>query len=303
MTYRKTLALSVVAAALVLVGCASVQSQWKTAVATNTIDGYQTFATKHARSTYADSAQLAMERLKFQAADRENTVAAYQGFMKENPKSPLVAKANDRIDELEFKAATAMNTVAGYMDFIAKHPASPRIATAQQNMDRRRAEVVAAEPAGAQAALARHPAAAKKGPIPAKYVGNWVFRHFPDGATVGYLVITSSCIIMNKIIEADSLEAVFKPGSYEVGAKGLEFTYKGEAGATTAAGDTIKIPIPITLTVQPDGLRVDFGQGQVTVKGKLADMHLLEDVQAVQLKDKVKLTAPAWDFLYRKAGS
>jgi len=300
MTYRKMLA---IVAALVLVNCASVQSQWKTAVATNTIDGYQTFATKHAKSTYADSAQMAMERLKFEAADREHTIAAYQAFTRENPRSTFVASADDRVDELEFKAAAALNTVAGYMDFIARHPTSPRIATAQQNMDRRRAEVVAAEPAGAQAALARHPAAARKGDIPAKYVGNWVFRHFPDGATVGYLVITSSCIIMNKIIEADSGEAVFIPGSYEVGAKGLKFTYKGEAGATTAAGDTIKIPIPITLTVQPDGLKADFGQGQVTVKGRLADTHVLGDVKGTQLKDKVQLTAPAWDFLYVKAGS
>ncbi len=50
MTCRKMLALSVVAA-LVLVGCASVQSQWKTAVATNTLDGYQTFANKHTKTT------------------------------------------------------------------------------------------------------------------------------------------------------------------------------------------------------------------------------------------------------------
>ena len=302
MSYRKMLALSVVAAALVLAGCAGVQSQWKTAVATNTTDGYQTFATKHAKSAYADSAQLAMEHLKFDAADKELTIAAYQAFTKENPKSTFIAKANDRIDELEFKAATALNTVAGYMDFIAKHPTSPRIATAQQNMDKRRAEVVAAEPAGAQAVLARYPAAARKGDIPAKYVGNWVFRHFPDGATVGYLVITSSCVIVNKIIEADSGEVVFKPGSYEVGAKGLKVTAKMVC-ATTAAGDTIRMPITSTLTVQPGGLKADFGQGQVTVKGMLADMHVIGDVKGTQLKDRIQLTAPAWDFLYVKAGS
>ena len=302
MSYRKMLALSVVAAALVLAGCAGVQSQWKTAVATNTTDGYQTFATKHAKSAYADSAQLAMERLTFEAADKEHTIAAYQAFTKENPKSTFIAKANDRIDELEFNAAAALNTVAGYLDFIAKHPASPRIATAQQNMDKRRAEVVAAEPAGAQALLARYPAAVRKGDIPAKYVGNWVFRHFPDGATVGYLVITSSCIIGNKIIEADSGEVVFKPGSYEVGAKGLKVTAKMVC-ATTAGGDTIKMPIPITLTARPDGLKADFGQGQVIVKGKLADMHVIGDVKGTQLKDRIQLTAPAWDFLYVKAGS
>jgi len=302
MSYRKMMALSAVTAALVLVGCASVQSQWKTAVAANTLDGYQTFADKHAKSTYADSAQLAMERLTFEAADKEHTVAAYQAFTKENPKSTFIAKANDRIDELEFKAATALNTVAGYLDSIAKHPTSPRIATAQQNMDRRRAEVVAAEPAGAQALLARYPAAARKGPIPAEYVGNWVFRHFPDGATVGYLVITSSCIIVKALSGPDQGEYVFKPGSYEVGAQGLKLTVKMVC-ATTAAGDTIKMPIPITLTAQPDGLKTDFGQCQVTVKGKLADMHVLGYVKGTQLKDKVQLTAPAWDFLLVKAGS
>ena len=302
MMYRKMLALSVAAAALVVVGCASVQSQWKTAAATNTLDGYQDFANKHAKSTYADSAQLAMERLKFEAADKEHTVAAYQGFTKENPKSPLVATAEDRIDELEFKAATALNTVAGYMDFIAKHPASPRIAAAQQNMDKRRTDLIAKEPAVAQEVLARYPAAAKKGEIPAKYVGNWVFRHIPDGVTTVYLLITSSYIILKPVSGQDQGEYVFKPGSYEVGAKGLKVTSEMVC-ATTAAGDTIKMPIPVTLTAQPGGLKADMAQGQITVKGKFTDMHISEDIQGVQLKDKVKLTAQPWDWLLLRAGS
>jgi len=302
MTYLRTLALSIVVAALVLVGCASVQSQWKTAVAANTTDGYQTFATKHAKSAYADSAMLAMERLKFETADKEHNIPAYQAFIKENPGSTFIGEANDRIDELEFNDATALNTVAGYLDFIAKHPASPRITAVQQNMDKRRAEAVAAEPAAAQALLARYPAAVRKGDIPAKYVGNWVFRHFPDGATTGYVLITSSCIISKTLVGPDQSERVFSPGSYEVGAKGLKVR-AGMVCATTAAGDTIRMPITSTLTAQAGGLKADFAQGQVTVKGRLADMRLTEAVQGVQVGDKVKPTAPAWDFLLVKAGS
>jgi hypothetical protein len=302
MKYGMLLALAAFAAALVVVGCASVQSQWKTTEATNTLDGYQTFANKHAKSTYADSAQMAMERLKLEAADKEHTVAAYKAFIRDNPKSTLVATADDRIDELEFLAAAGMNTIAAHMDFIAKHPGGPRIAQARKNIEKIKAEMVAKEPAAAQEVLARYPASNKKGAIPASYVGNWVFRHVPDGVTTGYLLITSSYVIVKTLVGPDQGEHVFKPGSYEVGAKGLKVTAKMVC-ATTAAGDTIKVPITSTFTVQPGGLKGDFAQGQITAKGKLTDMRLVEGIQGVQIKDKVKLTAPAWEFLYVKAGS
>jgi hypothetical protein len=301
MTYSRILALSVLAAALVVVGCASVQSQWNNAVATNTIDGYQTFANKHAKSAYADSAQMAIERLKFDAADKEHTIAAYQGFIKDNPKSMLVAKANDRIDELQFKAATTTNTIAGYKDFIAKHPGSSRIAAAQQGIDKLKADMMAKEPAAAQEVLARYPTSAKKGTIPAKYVGNWVVRD--DGMASQYLLITSSCIIWKALNGPDQGEQAFKPGSYEVGAKALTLTgkmaYSNMAGA---AGDKFKMSVPMTITVAPGGLKVDAAQSQTTIKGKLADMHDLVGVQSVQVKDMVKLTRQPMTVLFVKAG-
>lgn len=301
MTYSRILALSVLAAALVVVGCASVQSQWKSAVATNTIDGYQTFASKHAKSTYADSAQMAIERLNFEAADKEHTVAAYQAFIKDNPKSMLVAKANDRIDELQLKAATATNTIAGYKDFIAKHPGSSRISMAQQGIEKLKADMMAKEPAAAQEVLARYPSSAKKGEIPAKYVGNWVYRW--DGVASDYLLITSSCIIVKTLEGPDQGEQVFKPGSYEVGAKGLKFTVKGAYTTVVGAGDKFKMSIPVTITAQPDGLKADMAQSQIAVKGKLTDMHdLNQGVQGVQLKDKVKLTMAPLTWLFAKAG-
>lgn len=299
MTYGKLLALSALAAALVVVGCASVQSQWKSAVATNTLDGYQKFADKHAKTTYADSAQMAMERLKFEAADKEHTIAAYQGFMKDNPRSTYVAKAKDGIDELEFAAAVGMNTIASHKDFIAKHPGSPRIAKAQQNIKKLKAEAIAKEPAAAQEVLARYPASAKKGEIPAKYIGNWVFRW--DGVTSDYLLITSSYIIWKALEGPDLGEHVSKPGRYEVGAKGVKFTAKFVA-ATTGAGDTFRMQARVTLATQPGGLMVDLAQSQITVKGKLTDMHLYGGVQGVQLGDKVKLTNPPGPLLFVKAG-
>jgi hypothetical protein len=297
MTYGKLLALSALAAALVVIGCASVQSQWKTAVGTNTLDGYQTFANKHAKSTYADSAQMAIERLKFEAADKEHTIAAYQGFIKDDPKSTYVAKANDRIDELQLKEA---NTIAGYKDFIANHPGSPRIAAAQQSMDKLKAEMVAKEPAAAQEVLARYPASAKKGEIPAKYVGNWVYRE--DGVATDYLLVTSNYIIWKALSGPDQGEHVFKPGSYEVGAKRVKFTVKFVA-ATTSAGDTFRTQARVTLATRPGGLMVDLAQSQITVKGRLTDMHLYGGVQGAQLGDKVKLTNPPGPLLFVKAGA
>ena len=301
MKYSRILALSVIAAALVVVGCASVQSQWKTAVATNTIDGYQTFANKHAKSVYADSAQMAIERLNFETADKAHTIAAYQGFIKDNPKSALVPKANDRIDELQFKAATSTNTIAGYKDFIAKHPGSSRIAAAQQGIDKLKADMVAKEPAAAQEVLGRYPASAKKGEIPAKYIGNWVVRE--DGMASQYLLITSSCIIWKALSGPDMGEQLFKPGSYEVDAKGLKLTTKvSYSSMAGVAGDKFKMPVPLTITAQPGGLKVDAAQSQISVKGKLADMHDLVGVQPLQVKDMVKLTRQPGTMLLVKAG-
>jgi len=301
MKYGKLLALSALAATLAVVGCASVQSQWKTAVTTNTLDGYQTFANKHAKTTYADSAQMAIERLKFEAADKVHTIAAYQGFIKDNPKSMLVAQANDRIDELEFMTAAGLNTIAAHMDFIAKHPGSPRIAKAQKNIEKIKAEMVAKEPAAAQEVLVRYPASAKKGEIPAKYVGNWVIRE--DGMASHYLLVTSSCVILKALSGPDQGEQVFKPGSYEVGAKALKLTVKMAYSSMAAvSGDKFRMSVPLTITATPGGLKVDAAKSQITVKGKLADMHDLVGVQSEQVKDNVKLTSQPMTMLFVKAG-
>ena len=301
MMYRRMPALSVVAAALVLVGCASVQSQWKKATATNTIDGYRTFAAKHAAGVYADSAQLAIERLKLEAADKERTIAVYQAFIAENPGSPLVAMAEDRIDELQFNAATATNTIAAYKDFITQNPNGPRAAAARQNTDKLKTEMIAQEPAVAQEVLVRHPASARKGAIPPRYVGSWVNPDMWDGVAHDYLLITSSYIIWKALAGPDRGEHVFKPGSYEVGAKGLKFTAKMVA-ATTAAGDTFRMSVPLTFAVQPAGLKGKSGKGEVTVKGRLADLRL-NGVEGTQVGDKVRLVWQPDTFLLVKAGT
>jgi len=302
MTYRKILALAALAATLVVVGCASVQSQWKTASTTNTLDSYQTFADKHAKSTYADSARLAIERLKFEAADKEHTVAAYQGFITDYPKSTYVAKAKDGIDDLQFKAAADLNTVAGYMDFMAKHPGSPRIAQARKDIEKIKAEMIAKEPAAAQEVLARYPASTKKGEIPAKYVGNWVFRS-ADGVASNYLLVTPSYVILKALSGPDQGEQVFKPGSYEVGDKALKLTVKMAYSSMAAvSGDKFRMPVPLTITAMPGGLKVDAAKSQISVKGKLADMHDLVGVQSEQVKDNVKLTTQPMTMLFVKAG-
>ena len=300
MTYKQVLVLSVLAAALMVLGCATVQSQWKTAVTTNTIDGYQDFAKQHAKTVYADSAQLAIERLNFKAADKQNTIAAYQAFLKQYPKSVLAVEANDRIDELQFKNAAAINTIAGYKSFIASNPGSPRVAAAQQGIGKLKADMVAKEPAAAQAVLVRYPASATKGEIPAKYVGNWVIRE--DGIASQYLIITSSYVIWKALAGADQGEQVFKPGSYEVGSKGLKLTARMAYSASAGAGDKSKMPVPLTITTDGKTVTVNAAQSEIKVKGKVADMHDLIVVQPTQVKDNVKLTRPPQTASFVKAG-
>ena len=300
MKFRAAMALTILAAGLVLVGCASVQSQWRSTVAENTIPGYQKFADNHPNTEYTDSAKLAIEGLEYMAVEKENTRDAYEAFITENPRSRYVGNAKNRLVDIEFNDVVAANTLAGYEGFIAKHPRSPKVPEARRSIDRLKAQMVTQEPAAAEEILSRYPDAAKKGNIPDAYVGNWVVRE--KGIAGQYLVITSSYVVWKVLSGPDAGEQAFKPGSYQITPKGLKL--KAQMAYTSAEDATGKLKMPVPLTIAHDGrtLKVATAPSDFRVKGKLADLHDLLGVLPTQEQGYVKLTRVPQTVVFVKAG-
>jgi hypothetical protein len=116
-----------------------------------------------------------------------------------------------------------------------------------------------------------------------------------------YLIITSSYVIWKALAGVDQGEQVFKPGSYEVGSKGLKLTAT-MAYSAVAGADKSKMPVPLTITTDGKTVTVNAAQSEIKVKGKVADMHDLIVVQPTQVKDNVKLTRPPQTASFVKAG-
>ena len=104
----RTIGLVVVLTALVLCGCSKVDSDWKAAVA-------------------------------------ENSIAAYEAHLASFPDTPHAAEARTAITELEWQAADSANTVDALEQFIASHPEAPQLDAAKSKLAERRAAVQQAD--------------------------------------------------------------------------------------------------------------------------------------------------------------
>ena len=74
---------------LFLLGCASVDSSWKTAKQVNTIESYETFLKNYPDSEYAVRAKMLIETLYWKKARRINTVQAYENFLTLQPRAKI----------------------------------------------------------------------------------------------------------------------------------------------------------------------------------------------------------------------
>jgi hypothetical protein len=272
---------AIVALGIMLLSCATTHSAWKSAVQQNTLAGYSDFLAKHDKGAYADSARLAIENLDFAAAEKENTTDAYQAFLKEHPESRLAGTAQSRIEDLAFRAALEANSVSALKKFLDEYPASARADAARAAIERMKLESLQGELAFAEKLLGSHPEAARRGPIPAKYVGRWVHRE--DGIASDYLIVTSSTVIWKVLGGMNEGEQVFKARDVKVTSEGLKLTADVVYSVEPGPGTRYKVKVPAVLSAGHDGLVMETAEARASVpngafrdwgEGQLSDTRL-----------------------------
>ena len=74
---------------LALSGCDRTESDWKQAVASNTVPAYTDFLTRHAQGPHVDEAKTAIENLDWASATMANTTEGYSGYIASLPRQPV----------------------------------------------------------------------------------------------------------------------------------------------------------------------------------------------------------------------
>jgi outer membrane protein assembly factor BamD (BamD/ComL family) len=104
--------------------CNTVERDWGKACQENSIEAYENFINKHAKSEYFDEASKRLENLEWERDANENRIEPFSEFIKKYPNSAHVADAKANIEELEWKNAKQQNTIKVYSEFIANYPQS-----------------------------------------------------------------------------------------------------------------------------------------------------------------------------------
>lgn len=120
----------VAAAAVLVAGCSNTQKHWTAAKLQNKTEAYENFVAKYPTGPFAESARLAIERIRFELAESANTVAAYESFLSANPNGRYRSLCVARLDSLYFSRAESLNTPEGYMRYLEKCPDGARIPAA-----------------------------------------------------------------------------------------------------------------------------------------------------------------------------
>jgi outer membrane protein assembly factor BamD (BamD/ComL family) len=109
---------------LAIIGCATVDGEWKKASQLNTIESYQKFVSEHPGSKYEDQARKMIAKLDWQDALSHNSVASFNAYLSKHPKSEYAEIAEIKIEALDWRSAVASDDITGYRLYIKKHPDS-----------------------------------------------------------------------------------------------------------------------------------------------------------------------------------
>lgn len=120
----------VVALLLAAIGCVNTQKHWKAARLKNSIEAYESFAAKYPTGPFAESARLAIERLRFQLVESTNTVSAYESFLSANPGGHYRSLCVAWLDSFYFLRAESLGTTEGYLQYLQKCPQGTRMPAA-----------------------------------------------------------------------------------------------------------------------------------------------------------------------------
>ena len=126
-----------------LVGCATVESDYKKAVQIDTVESYTAFIKQHPQGEYTSNAKKLRLHLLFKEAQKLDTIESYNSFlnndlvMRENNQSHfryILEEARERITQLNFEKAKALNTVEGLEEFSHDYPTHSLATEAQQRI-------------------------------------------------------------------------------------------------------------------------------------------------------------------------
>jgi hypothetical protein len=81
-------------------GCATVNSEWKKTRELDTVSGYESFASRYPKSSYANQARDQIVAKKWEGVKALDTIRAYEDFIMEYPKSSFVSGARERLKVL-----------------------------------------------------------------------------------------------------------------------------------------------------------------------------------------------------------
>ncbi|UCD35122.1 MAG: hypothetical protein JSU90_12655 [Nitrospiraceae bacterium] len=111
-------------AALILAGCASVQSDWEFTRRLNRPCGYEVFAEKYPASDLAREAQSKVAELHWEDAAKENSIAAYEEFLEKHPGSRFLPLLRENVDILHWEQAVEEDLPEAYGEFLIQYPDS-----------------------------------------------------------------------------------------------------------------------------------------------------------------------------------
>jgi hypothetical protein len=108
---------------LAIGGCASIESDWKTATTQNTVAGYQNFLKENPKydGPLRSDAQARIEGIEFQQAKTVGDKDSLTGFLAKHPNG---AHASDAKQLIAYKDAVVANTEPAYVKFLSAYPKS-----------------------------------------------------------------------------------------------------------------------------------------------------------------------------------
>ena len=134
---------AILAAALILTGCATTQRDWDTASQRNTIAVYESFIAEHPDAPQTSEARQRIAKLTMEddwrAAKKQDTIRGYESFVAKYGQSQYAKTANDRLAKLylqrDYDAAKKADSIEEFEAFLKKYASSPLAGDAKKRLD------------------------------------------------------------------------------------------------------------------------------------------------------------------------
>jgi hypothetical protein len=129
-------------AALAMTACGSVDKDWASASAQNTVAGYQAFLDRHASDQHAQDARTRIAALQDDSAwitaQNGNSLGSYQQYLQAEPNGTHAQAALDQITGLErastWKTAQSDGSAGALRAFLQTYPQGPEADQARQKL-------------------------------------------------------------------------------------------------------------------------------------------------------------------------